>query len=150
MPPTLDILIPRYLIVFIDCIGRRKQLYRENASWHALERAVVMSTSYWRSDHDLSPLVTFINDNKFDAIYVIGSIIPKCNISIIDNNTSTAPYKIDDLKFYSNNFHMAFNIIKANKDNDKPIFGICEQNTRGEILWGPIFENCTTDWLATH
>lgn len=60
LPPTLDVLIPRYLVIFVDCIGHRKQLYKENATWHTLERAVVMSTSYWRSDHDLSPIITFM------------------------------------------------------------------------------------------
>ena len=86
LPPTLDIHIPRYLVVFVDCIGRRRDLFKEDASWHALERAVVMSTSYWRSDHDLSPLVTDINDNNFDAIYLISSIIPVRSTSIMNHS----------------------------------------------------------------
>ena len=51
----------------------------------------------------------------------------------MDSIPSTAPHRLEDLKIYSNNFQLAFNLIKANKDDDKPIHGICEQNTRGQI-----------------
>ena len=135
LPPTLDVLIPHYLIIFLDSIGRRERLCKENPTWHALERAVVMSASYWRSDHDLSHTVAFINDHKFDAVYEIGSIIPPSNVPIIDNISSTAPYKNDDIKIYSNNFHHAVNIIKNNRHGNIPVHGLCEHTIRNGVSY---------------
>ena len=62
-------------------------------------------------------------------IYIIGAIIPPGNTSIMDSIPTTAPHKIEDLKIYSNNFHLAFNLIKANKDDDKPVFTVYVSRT---------------------
>ena len=112
----------------MDCSAARRRLaiscatVIDPSSSCIIESGV--SITYW---YVVSPLATFINDNKFHAICMIGSIIPPSNISVMDSIPSTAPYRNDDLKIYNNNFQLAYSIIKANKNDDKPIHGICEQ-----------------------
>ena len=89
LPPTLDALIPNYLIVFTDSIGHRKSMYKANIVWNALERATVTTCQSLRSDHDFSYVATMLEDNRFDAV-IVGAIIPRHNISIIDIIATTS------------------------------------------------------------
>ena len=41
LPPTLDALVPRYLVVFVDIIGARTSPFVTPPSWKSLERAVL-------------------------------------------------------------------------------------------------------------
>ena len=50
LPPTLDALLPHYLIVFADVLGRRAKPYVLDG----LERGTVPTIDAWRPDHDFA------------------------------------------------------------------------------------------------
>ena len=57
LPPTLDTLVPRYLVVFVDILGSRKGTFQIPPSWSCLERAVLTTLSAAGSARDCSYII---------------------------------------------------------------------------------------------
>lgn len=125
-PPTLDALIPRYCVVFVDCIGKRRSAYRENPMWQTLQRVVITSVIYHRADHDLSPTIAFVRDHRFDAVYLLSSIIPVLSVTTFDVVGSTASINPEMITTGFHHFTKAFNLIKGTIRRDVQVSAICE------------------------
>ena len=90
LPPTLDILVPRYLVVFVDVVGFRKGTYRIPPSWNCLERATLTSLDASGPTRDCSYIIANVRENKYNAVVFVSTIIPVLNITTIDVTESTA------------------------------------------------------------
>lgn len=126
LPPTLDAIIPRYCVVFVDCIGRRHKGYRGKPIWQTLQRAVLTSVIYSTTDHDLSTTITFIQNNNFDAIYLVNSIIPNGQITTIDIVGSSLPSTKENVGSCFKLFVKSFQLIKNALGPTVKIDALCE------------------------
>ena len=90
LPPTLDAMLPRYLIVLVDLIGERKSTFKAAPFWSRLERATVTVLVAAGIVRGCSYLISTIREWPYDAVYIISTIIPKKQITVIDVTQSAA------------------------------------------------------------
>ena len=57
LPPSLDALAPRYLVVFVDVLGSRTGTFQVPPSWSCLERAVLTTQSASGTTTDCSYII---------------------------------------------------------------------------------------------
>ena len=60
LPPTLDALVPRYLVVFVDILGARTTPFVTPPSWKSLERAVLTTLPASGDATDCSYLIAHL------------------------------------------------------------------------------------------
>lgn len=124
LPPSLDALLPHYLIVFADVLGRPAKFYKENPFWNILERATITFIDAWRPDHDFTYIVAMIRDNSFDAMFFIATTIPVIAVTTIDVISSSSPSTSSGVKHYFDHYLRAHTIIKNNVS--VPVYTICK------------------------
>ena len=93
LPPTLDTLVPRYLVVFVDILGSRKGTFQIPPSWSCLERAVLTTLSAAGSTRDCSYIIAHIRENKYNAVILVSTLVPVLSISAIDVTKTDASIK---------------------------------------------------------
>ena len=107
LPPTLDILVPRHLIVFVDVLGSRKSTYQIPPYWSCLERATLTLLDASGPTRDCSYIIASVRENKYNAVILVSTIIPVSNITTIDVTVSTATRSKDSTHTnYQKNVHV--------------------------------------------
>ena len=117
LPPTLDAMLPRYLIVLVDLIGERQTPYKSAPFWNRLERATVTILVAAGTVRDCSYLIATLREWPYDAVYVVSTIIPRKQITVIDVTPSSATATPDKKRLWFN----VFIEIKSNITNTTSI-----------------------------
>ena len=84
-----------------------------------------MSLLAFIRDH-LSSTIAFIRDHRFDAVYLLSSVIPVLAVTTFDIVGSTASINSEMITTSFHNFTKAFNLIKGSIGRDVPVSAICE------------------------
>lgn len=112
LPHTLDALIARYCVVFMDCIGSRTTVCRGNPARQILQRVVITSALYFRADQDLSSIIACVRDHRSGAVYLLSSVIPLLPVTTLDVVGSTDVINKPMVSISFRMFSKAFNFIK--------------------------------------
>ena len=96
LPPSLDALVPRYLVVFVDVLGSRTGTFQVPPSWSCLERAVLTTLHASEPSADCSYIISCIRENNFNAVVLVCTLIPVLRVTVIDVTKSGASIKKTD------------------------------------------------------
>ena len=124
LPPTIDALVPRYLIICVDVLGNRVSDYVPNQHWSTLQRASVLSIRGHTENDDYSTIIAYINENQYDAVYLIGSVIPQPGVTCIDVVRSNTVVKHENIQQHFNRFQQVYDTFHRNCRTT--ITGLCE------------------------
>ena len=134
LPPTIDILIPKYVIISVDLYGQRLSEYLPNTQWNTLERATVFAMKAFDEAIDYSKIITYIEDGSFDAVILVSSLIPLGHVSVIDSVSTHYRFKgVKGLDDIVSKFISVANVIKGNITI--PVHSICEVDSKKQYYY---------------
>jgi hypothetical protein len=90
LPPSIDALVPRYLVVFVDVLGSRKSTFSVPPSWGCLERAVTTTLHASGPSADCSYIISCVRESTFNAVVLVGTLITALKATAIDVTQSDA------------------------------------------------------------
>ena len=131
------------------CVGRssgeRATTFKPAPFWHKLERATVTVMVATGVVRDCSYLIASIREWPYDAVFIVSTIIPKKQITVIDVTPSAATSSPDQKRTWFNAFLEITSSI--NNNTAVPVHCILEVDCLKGIKQSQMFASMLpTDW----